>query len=108
MLTSETFQQSSQPRPEAAKIDAGARYLWRFPPRRLEAEAIRDSILAVCGTLNLEITTGPGFYLLNVDRENVVHYSPKKITGQEEWRRMIYMVKIRQEQDSVFWSLRLP
>ncbi|MFT6181467.1 MAG: hypothetical protein ACJAQT_004868 [Akkermansiaceae bacterium] len=108
MLTSETFQQSSQPRPEAAKIDAGARYLWRFPPRRLEAEAIRDSILAVCGTLNLEITDGPGFYLLNVDRENVVHYSPKKITGPEEWRRMIYMVKIRQEQDSVFGAFDCP
>jgi len=108
MLTSETFQQSSQPRTEPAKIDAGARYLWRFPPHRLEAEAIRDSILAVCGTLNLEVTDGPGFYLLDVDRENVVHYSPKKITGPEEWRRMVYMVKIRQEQDAVFGAFDCP
>ncbi|MFT5413238.1 MAG: mono/diheme cytochrome c family protein, partial [Verrucomicrobiales bacterium] len=46
MLTSQTFQQSSDPRPAPAKIDSGGRYLWRFPPRRLEAEAIRDSILA--------------------------------------------------------------
>lgn len=108
MLTSETFQQSSQPRTEPAKIDAGGRYLWRFPPRRLEAEAIRDSILAVCGTLNLEKTGGPGFYLLDVDRENVVHYSPKEITGPEEWRRMVYMVKIRQEQDGVFGAFDCP
>lgn len=108
MLTSETFRQSSQPRAEPAKIDASARYYWRFPPHRLEAEAIRDSILAVCGTLNLEVTDGPGFYLLDVDRENVVHYSPKKITGPEEWRRMVYMVKIRQEQDAVFGAFDCP
>lgn len=108
MLTSQAFQQSSQPRTEPAKIDSDASYLWRFPPRRLEAEAIRDSILAVCGTLNLENTAGPGFYLLDVDRENVVHYSPKEITGPAEWRRMIYMVKIRQEQDSVFGAFDCP
>lgn len=108
MLTSETFQQSSQPRTEATKIDASARYLWRFPPHRLEAEAIRDSILAVCGTLNLEDTSGPGFYLLDVDRENVVHYSPKEITGPKEWRRMVYMVKIRQEHDAVFGAFDCP
>jgi hypothetical protein len=108
ILTTDTFQQSSQPRSNAAKIDAGGRYLWRFPPRRLEAEAIRDSILAVSGTLNLEDTEGPGFHLLDVDRENVVHYSPKKITGPKEWRRMVYMMKIRQEQDAVFGAFDCP
>jgi len=108
MLTSQTFQQSSQPRPDAAKIDSGGRYLWRFPPRRLEAEAIRDSILAVSGTLDTENTSGPGFYLLDVDRENVVHYSPKEITGPAEWRRMVYMFKIRQEQDAVFGAFDCP
>jgi hypothetical protein len=30
-------------------VDAGTRLLWRFPPRRLEAEPIRDTILAVTG-----------------------------------------------------------
>jgi hypothetical protein len=108
ILNSETFQQSSQPRGESAKIDAGARYLWRFPPRRLEAEAIRDSILTVSGTLDLENTSGPGFYLLEVDRENVVHYRPKEMTGPDEWRRMVYMVKIRQEQDGVFGAFDCP
>jgi len=108
ILNSEAFQQSSQPLVESAKIDAGGRYLWRFPPRRLEAEAIRDSILAVCGTLNLVNTSGPGFYLLEVDRENVVHYRPKEMTGPDEWRRMVYMVKIRQEQDGVFGAFDCP
>ena len=40
MLLSETFQQSSRPRTGALRIDADSRYLWRFSPRRLEAEAI--------------------------------------------------------------------
>lgn len=108
MVTSEAFQQSSEPRTGPAKIDSGGRYLWRFPPRRLEAEAIRDSILAVCGTLDVESAGGPGFYLLNVDRENVVHYEPKETTGPAEWRRMIYMFKIRQEQDAVFGAFDCP
>ena len=107
ILCSDTFRQSSRPRSEALKIDAGSRYLWRFPPRRLEAEAIRDSILAVAGTLDLNMG-GPGFYLLDVDRENVVHYHPKEKTGPEEWRRMIYMFKIRQEQDLIFGAFDCP
>ena len=108
MLTSQTFRQSSQPRPQAIAVDAGARYLWRFPPRRLEAEAIRDSILAVSGSLDLVNAGGPGFYLLEVDRENVVHYHPKTDTGPAEWRRMIYMFKVRQEQDAVFGAFDCP
>ncbi|MCP4848471.1 MAG: DUF1553 domain-containing protein [Verrucomicrobiaceae bacterium] len=107
MLTSATFRQSSRPRVAAARIDADSRYLWRFPPRRLEAEAIRDSILAVAGTLDLRMG-GPGFYLFDVDRENVVHYHAKEETGPAEWRRMVYMFKIRQEQDSIFAAFDCP
>ena len=51
---------------------------------------------------------GPGFYLLDVDRENVVHYHPKEKTGPGEWRRMIYMFKIRQEQDLIFGAFDCP
>lgn len=108
MLISETFKQASLPRDEASSIDAGARTLWRFSPRRLEAEAIRDSILAVTGVLDLETTRGPGFYLLDVDRENVAHYHPKEKTGPAEWRRMIYLFKVRQEQDAVFGAFDCP
>ena len=107
ILSSDTFRQSSKPVAEAISKDAGSRFLWRFPPRRLEAEAIRDSILSVAGTLNTE-AGGPGFYLLDVDRENVVHYHPKEKTGPDEWRRMVYMFKIRQEQDLVFGAFDCP
>jgi hypothetical protein len=43
IVLSRTFRQSSRPRSDALLIDADSRLLWRFPPRRLEAEAIRDS-----------------------------------------------------------------
>ena len=108
MLISETFKQASLPREDAAAIDADARTLWRFPPRRLEAEAIRDSILSATGVLDLDAAGGPGFYLLDVDRENVAHYHPKEEIGPAEWRRMIYLFKVRQEQDAVFGAFDCP
>ena len=106
-LMSEAFQQASFPNQEAEDLDAESRLLWRFPPRRLEAEAIRDGILLAAGTLDRRMG-GPGFYLLDVERENVVHYHPKEDLGPPEWRRMIYMFKIRQEQDLVFGSFDCP
>ena len=60
ILTSSAYQQSSAPRPEGLRVDANARLVWRFAPRRLEAEAIRDSMLAASGVLD-ERMGGPGF-----------------------------------------------
>jgi hypothetical protein len=107
ILSSHTYQQSSAPREDAILKDAASQLLWRFPPRRLEAEAIRDCVLAVSGDLNLQ-AGGPGFLLFEVDRENVHHYFPKKEFGPSEFRRMIYMTKIRQEQDAVFGVFDCP
>jgi mono/diheme cytochrome c family protein len=107
ILSSHTFQQSSDSNPEAAQVDAGTKYLWRFPPRRLEAEAIRDSMLAVSGALDLK-QGGPGFYLHEVQVENVMHYFPKETFGPPEFRRMVYLFKIRQEQDAIFGSFDCP
>jgi hypothetical protein len=51
-MTSETFQQASAFSENAAKDDPENKLLWRSTPRRLEAEAIRDSVLAVSGQLD--------------------------------------------------------
>ncbi|MDG2013052.1 MAG: DUF1553 domain-containing protein, partial [Pirellulaceae bacterium] len=107
ILTSATYQQSSQPRADALAMDAGTQWLWRFPPRRLEAEAIRDCVLQLSGKLNLQ-AGGPGFLLFRVDRENVHHYFPLEKFGPEHFRRMVYMTKIRQEQDEVFGVFDCP
>ncbi|MDB4500395.1 DUF1553 domain-containing protein [bacterium] len=108
ILHSQTWQQSDEPNAESLSIDAGSRLLWRFPPRRLEAEALRDSILAVTGALNLESAGGPGFNPFEVEMENVRHYHEKKAYGPADWRRMIYMTKVRQEREHVFGAFDCP
>jgi len=107
LLTSATWRQSAAPRPDGIATDAASRLLWRFPPRRMEAEAIRDGILAVSGSLDGN-RGGPGFFLHDVDRENVYHYHPKEEFGPGESRRMIYAFKVRMEQDSIFGSFDCP
>ena len=107
ILTSAAWRQSSAPRPDALKVDAGSRLLWRFPPRRLEAEAIRDTILAVSGNLDRK-AGGPSFFLHDVDRENVYHYHPKEQFGPAESRRMVYAFKVRMEQDGIFGAFDCP
>ena len=62
ILNSATYRQSSDnPHPVALKVDPDNRLLWCFNRRRLEAEAIRDSILFVSGRLNLE-REGPSVF----------------------------------------------
>ncbi len=107
ILQSATFQQASLPRAEALTVDADARLLWRYPPRRLEAEAIRDSMLAVSGALN-PAAGGPGFYLMEVEEENVMHYHVKEKFTTAEFRRMVYQARIRQTNDGVFGSFDCP
>ena len=51
IVTSRTFQQASGRDPASNKQDAGNRLLHHYPVFRLDAEAIRDSILAVSGRL---------------------------------------------------------
>ena len=108
ILNSDTWRQGDRPNSGALQVDANSRFLWRFPPRRLEAEAIRDSILAVTGVLDLENAGGPGFSPFEVEMENVRHYHAKKSYGPADWRRMIYMTKVRQEREQVFGSFDCP
>ncbi|MBX3423963.1 MAG: PSD1 domain-containing protein [Pirellulaceae bacterium] len=108
ILLSQTWQQSSLPQAAAVSKDAGSRLLWRFPPRRLQAEAIRDCILAASGKLDVQSAGGPGFSAFDVDMENVRHYHPRKQFGPDQWRRMIYMTRVRQEKDDLFGSFDCP
>ena len=55
IVLSNTYAQSSMVHTEAADDDPENEWLWRFPLRRLEAEPLRDSVLAVSGKLNLKM-----------------------------------------------------
>jgi mono/diheme cytochrome c family protein len=61
ICASEAYQRSSLAQdPKAAMADAGNRLLWRQNPRRLDAESLRDAVLATSGQLDLT-PFGPGY-----------------------------------------------
>jgi hypothetical protein len=61
IVLSNTYQMSNTFQAEAAKIDPKNALLWRWPQTRLQAEAVRDSMLAVSGQLNPQ-RGGPSVY----------------------------------------------
>ncbi len=61
ILLSSAYRMSSRGSSSELAADPANRWYWRFPMRRLAAEELRDSILAVSGTLNLE-ARGPSVY----------------------------------------------
>lgn len=89
IMLSQTYRQRSQHNARAAGIDNDARYLWRFPPRRLSAEEIRDSLLFVSGSLSVEMG-GAGFRLYKYLQDNVATYVPLDEHGPETFRRAVY------------------
>jgi hypothetical protein len=103
---------ASQPNRQSAianrqSIDSSNRLLWRYPPRRLEAEPLRDTILAVSGNLILTMG-GPGFDLFEPNENYVKVYTPRQMFGPDEWRRMVYQSKPRMQLDSVFGAFDCP
>ncbi|MCE9530421.1 MAG: DUF1553 domain-containing protein [Planctomycetes bacterium] len=107
IVTSATYRQSSAANPNALAKDAQGRLLWRYPPRRLEAEALRDSILFVSGKLETSMG-GPGFDLFEPNGNYVKVYTSKKEFGPAEFRRMIYQSKPRMHVDNTFGAFDCP
>lgn len=107
ILTSETYRQASSFDAKAAQMDADARLLWRFPPRRLTAEAIRDSILEVAGRLERKMG-GAGFRLYEYTVDNVATYYPRDDVGQETYRRAVYHQNARAVKVDLLGEYDLP
>lgn len=89
IMLSQTYRQSAAYRENAARVDGASRFLWRFPPRRLEAEAIRDTFLYISGVMD-ESMGGPGFKLYKYMQDNVATYEPLDSFGPETYRRSVY------------------
>ena len=114
ILTSEAFRQAgiveglkSSTLPRATTLDSGNRLLWHFPARRLEAEALRDAMLAVSGKLDRTMG-GPGFDLFEANGNYVKVYNSRTDFGPAEFRRMVYQSKPRTELDSTFGAFDCP
>lgn len=89
IMLSKAYRQSSAWRPDGGRIDADSRLLWRYPPRRLSAEEIRDTILAIADSLDTEMG-GPGFRLYRYMRDNVSTYDPLDRHAPDTYRRAVY------------------
>jgi len=89
MLSAAYRQTARRKMPEvAAKIDPANRYLWRFNPHRLDAEEVRDAMLAASGELDFK-AGGPA-------------------EDGNSTRRSIYTMKKRNNQNELLRSLDAP
>jgi hypothetical protein len=106
IVTSATYRQGSRWDVRAGALDAGNRLLWRFAPRRLEAEAVRDTVLWVSGALDRTMG-GPGYHLWDYSGYVIV-FKPRARLGPEAMRRMVYQFKPRLQQDGTFGAFDCP
>jgi hypothetical protein len=110
IVTSATYKQVSNiehDHLEAAKLDGDNRLLWRMNRRKLEAEAIRDSVLFVSGKLDLSMY-GPGFQDFVIEKpEHSPHYEYDQYNPNDPktHRRSIYRFIVRSQQQPFMTTL---
>jgi hypothetical protein len=94
MVTSEAYQRAGvvtkELRAANEAIDPGNKQLWKFPVRRLEAEAIRDSVLAVSGKLDTSVG-GMSFRGPDINERRVMSATKTGYYDKRDNRRGIYM-----------------
>ena len=95
IVTSATYRQSSLINDaKATGLDSSNRLLWRQNPRRLDAESLRDAVLATSGKLDLS-TGGPGFKDFDYVEAYAPIYQYVSPDKPELWRRSIYRFIVR-------------
>ncbi len=109
IMTSEAYQRESADE-SGSSVDPANRLLWRFPMRRLEAEIVRDQVLAVSGALN-RTSGGPAVFpplpeeLLASSNKGIWKRQPD---GPETWRRSVYVYRKRGLPFPMFETFDLP
>ena len=78
-----------------------------MPLRRMEAEAVRDAILATSGKLDRQMG-GPGFQLFKYRVVNIAIYEPLDEQGPTTWRRAIYQQAARAIREELLANLDAP
>jgi len=123
IVTSETYKQVSEVRLQppsngetlndfgdkrvGSEIDADNRLLWRQNARRIDAEAIRDSVLMVSGKLNSK-RGGPGFEDFKYQDAYAPIYTYVTADDPTLWRRSIYRYIVRTTPDRFLTTLDCP
>jgi len=107
IVMSATYRQASTITPANVRTDADNRFLWRQNRRKLEAEAVRDSILAVAGKLDLRMG-GPSFQDFVIEKpEHSPHYQYHLHDPEDPGahRRAVYRFVVRSKQQPFMAAL---
>ena len=111
LVTSATYQQSSRTpaNGNASAIDGDNRLLWRANRQRLEAEQVRDALLAISGRLDLRMG-GPSdrHFVFHDDHSPVYDYAGFDPDAEAGHRRSIYRFVVRSVPDPFFESADCP
>ena len=108
IMLSEAYQQSSGFNSKAAELDGDNRLLWRFTPKRLEGEVVRDAVLAVSGRLNLTMG-GAGYRPFTDELIGALrHYHLIDSNDPELRRRTIYRMNVNSATDPLLDALDCP
>jgi hypothetical protein len=106
ILLSQVYRMSTASNEQAARIDPENRLLWRMPRRRMEAEVLRDSLLAVSGQLD---TTMGGTLLASTPFQDL------SVTGvarnpelYRSVRRSLYLPVLRSAVSDLFQAFDFP
>ncbi len=92
IMTSRTYRMGHDFDAKYARVDPENGLQWRFSPRRLEAEAIRDALLSVSNTLDPAI----GGSLLRVkNRDYFFDHTSKDVATYDSRRRSVYLPIVR-------------
>jgi len=111
MLASEAYQMASRDIAANVTIDPDNRLLWRMPRQRLEAEAIRDAMLATAGTLDRTLG-GPNVFPY-IDPDLFEKSSKRDWPGKPDddpstWRRSLYVFSKRSIRYPLFETFDQP
>ncbi|MEM9481486.1 MAG: DUF1553 domain-containing protein, partial [Verrucomicrobiota bacterium] len=106
IVLSDAFQRSSLPTEKGMAVDAGSSLLWRFPPKRVAAEVIRDGVLQASD--KLDRTIGGRSYRIHNVKKTYAQWEVVDNHGEETWRRMIYQERMRRVDDKIFTAFDFP
>lgn len=104
IVTSKAYRQRSV---GSVPSDGSNRLVWRQNPRRLDAETLRDTVLAVSGKINL-VRGGPGYRDFNYTEAYAPIYDYITPDKPELWRRSIYRFIVRTTPHQFMTTLDCP
>lgn len=118
IMTSTAYRQASTRDPKKERIDVENRLLWRMNVRRLEAEVVRDSLLAVSGKLNAKLFGEPvpimedeaGQVVVGIDTNDTAGRPSGKVIplNGEEFRRSLYIQMRRSKPVGLLETFDIP